>query len=146
MASRFSRTSHWSNTKMRIIIVAITIVLAFIVSLFFRVPVRAETFMVPYGVSAGFMNMRNGPGTYHAIVGRIPQGELVDVSKCRPRDDGIVGSDWCLVVFHGRMGWVSRAGLEPYTTDRADGGVNEQPVQPARKGSGDYYRSGYWSV
>jgi Bacterial SH3 domain len=71
------------------------------------------TFRVPLDVSAGHMNVRNGPGSNHGLVGSIPAGQTVRASRCVPRDDGIAGADWCLVNWNGVTGWVSQAGLMP---------------------------------
>jgi hypothetical protein len=74
---------------------------------------HATVYTVPNDVSAGHMNMRNGPGVNHSLVGAIPAGATVNGSRCVPRDDGVRGADWCLVSFNGMTGWVSQAGLMP---------------------------------
>jgi uncharacterized protein YraI len=51
------------------------------------------------------LNIRNGPGTRHQILGSMSAGTLVDVYRCVPRDDGIVGAPWCEVVWQGIRGW-----------------------------------------
>lgn len=70
-------------------------------------------FQVPYDVSQGHMNIRNGPGVNHGLTGAIPAGQIVRASRCVPRDDGVAGADWCLVNWNGYAGWVSQAGLMP---------------------------------
>jgi uncharacterized protein YraI len=68
--------------------------------------------------SNGYMNMRAGPGTQHALLSRVPTGAIVSTTFCTERDDGIEGADWCEVVWPQKTGgfhagWVSRAGLMP---------------------------------
>lgn len=71
-------------------------------------------FRVPNDVSAGHMNVRNGPGVNHGLIGEIPAGQIVRASQCVGRDDGIRGADWCYVPDFGRTGgWISQAGLMP---------------------------------
>ena len=70
-------------------------------------------FTVPTNVSEGHMNMRDGPGSNHALIGAIPGGAVVSASRCVPRDDGIAGANWCLVTYGMTRGWVSQAGLMP---------------------------------
>ena len=70
-------------------------------------------FTVPQGVSEGHMNMRDGPGTNHSLIGAIPAGAVVSASQCVPRDDGIRGANWCHIYYNGIRGWVSQAGLMP---------------------------------
>lgn len=74
-------------------------------------------FMIPPNVSAGHMNIRTGPGANYGLVGAIPAGQVVKASRCAPREDGIVGADWCLVSWNGLTGWVSQAGLMPMQGD-----------------------------
>ena len=78
-------------------------------------------FVIPPDVSAGHMNVRNGPGANHGLLGAIPAGQTVRASRCVRRDDGIAGADWCLVTWNGLTGWVSQVGLMPVTL---------QPTQP----------------
>jgi hypothetical protein len=69
----------------------------------------------PYSPALDFgrLNMRDGQGVYHYIVGRIPAGERVRiVGVCLPPDDGESVHRWCNVLWHGRVGWVSMGGLE----------------------------------
>lgn len=71
------------------------------------------TFRVPLDVSGGHMNVRNGPGANHALIGEIPAGAIVHATTCTPRDDGVRGADWCFVELGRSGGWVSQAGLMP---------------------------------
>jgi hypothetical protein len=81
-------------------------------------------FVIPPNVSGGHMNVRNGPGTNHGLLGAIPAGQTVRASRCVRRDDGIAGADWCLVTWSGLTGWVSQVGLMP---------VTPQPTQPVAR-------------
>ena len=73
----------------------------------------APTWRIRTGVSEGFMNARNGPGTMHSILFRIPEGTGgLRVVYCGPPDPGGGRFDWCLVGWDGREGWVSINGLE----------------------------------
>lgn len=110
---------------------------------------QAGVYTVPNDVSAGHMNMRNGPGTNHSLVGAIPAGMTVTSSRCTPRDDGITGADWCLVTWNGVTGWVSSAGLMPgYMPPSASAPVpvpqgtiiqGEPPLLRGQQVSPDYY-------
>jgi len=74
----------------------------------------AMNFTIPTNVPAGYMNVRNGPGTNHNLVGSIPAGAAnVIGSRCVPRDDRIAGSDFCLVDWNNLHGWVASSGLMP---------------------------------
>ena len=81
-------------------------------------------FVIPPDVSGGHMNVRNGPGANHGLLGAIPAGQTVAASRCVRRDDGIAGADWCLVTWNGLTGWVSQVGLMP---------VTPQPTQPVAR-------------
>ena len=81
-------------------------------------------FAIPPNVSGGHMNVRNGPGTNHGLLGAIPAGQTVRASRCVRRDDGIAGADWCLVTWNGLTGWVSQVGLMP---------VTPHPTQPVAR-------------
>jgi hypothetical protein len=81
-------------------------------------------FVIPPDVSGGHMNVRNGPGANHGLLGAIPAGQTVRASRCVRRDDGIAGADWCLVTWNGLTGWVSQVGLMP---------VSPQPSQPVAR-------------
>jgi hypothetical protein len=70
-------------------------------------------FTVPSNVSEGHLNVRNGPGVNHGLIGAIPGGQTVSASRCAPRDDGISGANWCFVTWNGMQGWASQAGLMP---------------------------------
>lgn len=72
------------------------------------------TWRVKDGVSQGFVNVRSGPGTMHAILFSIGEGATgLEVSDCRPPDPGGGKYDWCLVRYGGQQGWVSSNGIEP---------------------------------
>jgi hypothetical protein len=71
------------------------------------------TFRVPLDVSGGHMNVRNGPGANHALIGEIPAGSIVHAATCVPRDDGVRGADWCFIELGRSGGWVSQVGLMP---------------------------------
>ena len=81
-------------------------------------------FVIPPDVSGGHMNVRNGPGANHGLLGAIPAGQTVRASRCARRDDGIAGADWCLITWNGLTGWVSQVGLMP---------VTPQPTQPVAR-------------
>jgi uncharacterized protein YraI len=74
---------------------------------------NAALYTVPTGMANGYLSIRNGPGVNHSLVGQIPAGATVDVGRCVPRDDGIVGGDFCLVNFNGITGWSASSGLLP---------------------------------
>jgi uncharacterized protein YraI len=59
----------------------------------------------------GVLRIRSGPGQGHPIVGTIPAGESVEVTRCVVPDDGISQYEWCLVEFEGVSGWASRGGF-----------------------------------
>jgi uncharacterized protein YraI len=80
---------------------------------------NAATYQVPANFADGQLNVRSGPGTNHALIGYIPAGSFVEAGSCRPRDDRIVGADFCAVRYGNTIGWASRAGLMP---------VNAQPA------------------
>ena len=85
-----------------------TIITTAALALLSTTALRAETFIVRG--DAGYMNMRNGPGIGHDIVGTVPNGVTVNTSQCAPRDDH-PGPDWCLVRYGSTVGWVSTGGL-----------------------------------
>lgn len=68
----------------------------------------AETFIVQS--SDGYMNLRDGPGVGHNIIGTVRNGTRVVTSQCAPRDDA-PGPDWCFVHLRNADGWISMAGL-----------------------------------
>jgi hypothetical protein len=81
----------------------------------FATAAHAATYRVPTPFADGFLNVRAGPGTNHALRGAIPAGAFVEVNDaaCQRRDDRIPGSDFCPVNYRGVVGWASRAGLMP---------------------------------
>jgi SH3-like domain-containing protein len=68
---------------------------------------------IVYRVSPNDLNIRNGLGVNHQVVGRMPAGTLVTTSNCVPRDDGISGAPWCEVTWQGIRGWAATSGLLP---------------------------------
>ncbi len=84
-------------------------------------------FRVPDDVSAGHMNVRNGPGANHGLIGSIPAGQTVRAQQCVARDDGISGADWCYISFGRTGGWVSQAGLMPLATIPAETRIDVRP-------------------
>jgi len=69
--------------------------------------VEARTrFRVLSNVSQGILNLRNGPGGRHALIGSMPAGATdVFVSSCRKSDDD--EKPWCKVEWRGHRGWAS---------------------------------------
>jgi uncharacterized protein YraI len=65
-------------------------------------------------VSDGYLNIRTGPGTHHAIVAAIPAGasDVVVTGRCVNPTDGISSYQWCPVRWNGNIGWVSSGGLQ----------------------------------
>jgi uncharacterized protein YraI len=59
------------------------------------------------------LNVRDGPGTNHRMIGVMPHGAIVSTYGCVPRDDGIAGPEWCQVAWQGNRGWASTAGMMP---------------------------------
>lgn len=49
------------------------------------------------------VNLRSGPDTSNAIVGRIPAGSLVEADDC---------SDWCAVTWQGKSGYAIKSALD----------------------------------
>jgi Bacterial SH3 domain len=66
-----------------------------------------------YHVTMDSLNVRDGPGTNHRMVGMMPHGTIVSTYGCAPRDDGIVGAEWCQVAWNGVRGWASTGGMVP---------------------------------
>lgn len=64
------------------------------------------------------LNMRNGPGTQHAIVAWIPKGTQIQAFGCTNP------VAWCQTTFNERHGWVSANYLNPRPA------VGAVPVQP----------------
>jgi len=73
-----------------------------------------QIFRVASDVSEGILNMRNGPGTRHALVTAIPAGSenVQQIGPCVEADDRISRHNWCNVEWNGKIGWVSMIGLE----------------------------------
>jgi uncharacterized protein YraI len=66
-------------------------------------PTEAPT-VAQFTVNSQSMNVRSGPGTNYAAIGRLNGGETHDITGKNP------GGDWWEFDFNGRKGWVS-AGL-----------------------------------
>lgn len=78
------------------------------------VPDRLEgSWQIVQDAPAGYMNVRRGPGTAHAVLFTVAPGVPVGVSTCRIGDAGNAAGVWCEIVTGGRSGWISRSGLEP---------------------------------
>jgi len=77
-------------------------------------PIVETTYKIKMGVSEGHMNARSGPGTMHPILFEVKQGTGgLRVSDCRKPDPGGGKSDWCLVTWGDRQGWIAKTGLVP---------------------------------
>src|SRR6187455_746553 len=66
------------------------------------------------GETTGTVNLRSGPGTAYAVIGRIPAGAQVNIMSCRR---------WCELSYAGEKGFVSPNAVvaeysaTPYVTD-----------------------------
>lgn len=90
------------------------------------VPDRLEgSWQVLADAPAGYMNVRQGPGTSHAILFTVPPATPVDVVTCRVGDGGASGGIWCQITTRGQQGWIARSGLEP------EGAAATRPAAPA---------------
>jgi len=76
----------------------------------------AQGFQVVHNAPAGYMNIRSGPGTNHPVLFTFPPALPVTVDNCRMADPGGGANQWCLISAQGRVGWISRIGLEPLGT------------------------------
>jgi uncharacterized protein YraI len=92
----------------------------------------ASWYQVSPTVPDGSLNMRDGPGVNHALLGSIPAGTYVEAYTCRRRDDGIVGGQWCLVRYNGISGWASTAQMMPAQNveQSSPGYAGPMPVEP----------------
>jgi S1-C subfamily serine protease len=72
-----------------------------------------KQFRVPYTVSDGVLNMRQGPSQNAPLIAAVPAGErgLQQVGECRTSDDGLGQAEWCYVQWRGSVGWMSSSGL-----------------------------------
>jgi TPR repeat protein len=79
----------------------------------------AEEYRVDENASGGYLNIRNGPGVGHQVVGRIPAGTNgVEVTDCEsPDDNGRSTKLWCEVEWSGHSGWASTCCMSPVTVD-----------------------------
>lgn len=83
-------------------------------------PLRLQgSWQVVANAPAGYMNVRQGPGTSHAVLFTVQPATPVGVVTCRAGDSAEAGSVWCQIVSGGRRGWISRSGLEPEGTAAA---------------------------
>jgi hypothetical protein len=114
---------------------------------------HATVYTVPSDATGGRLNMRSGPGTNHSLVGAIPAGATVNATQCVPRDDGIRGSEFCLVAYNGITGWAASSSLMPGYMPQGQApvavppGTDIQSGEPARRPgqavSPDYYGNSY---
>src|SRR5262245_64009190 len=49
-------------------------------------------------------NLRQGPGTDHAVITTVPGGSIVEVSQC--------AAEWCTAHWHGRVGYMIATNLD----------------------------------
>lgn len=71
------------------------------------------TFRVISEFADGKIHLRDGPGTGHKSVVKIPAGALLrQVGACVHSDDGKTRDPWCEVDWNGTKGWASSSGLE----------------------------------
>jgi len=88
----------------------------------------------PYQVADHEMNVRNGPGTTHAILGVVPPHATVEVGACRPRDDHVKGAPFCHITWGGLEGWGSTLLMHPLPA-----APPASPVAPAQLPLGSTY-------
>ena len=55
-------------------------------------------------VTTAIVNLRNGPGTDHAVLARVPAGARVEIIDC--------GGGWCEAEWDGRAGFVNESFLD----------------------------------
>lgn len=83
-------------------------------------PLRLQgSWQVVANAPAGYMNVRQGPGTSHPVLFTVQPATPIGVVTCRMGDSGDAGSIWCQIVSGGRRGWIARSGLEPEGTAAA---------------------------
>lgn len=68
------------------------------------------------------LNVRSGPGPRFAVLDRLYQGEVVDVTECE-------GSGWCMVYHDGPDGWVSARYLSQVSAGDLPPIVDDYPQQ-----------------
>lgn len=90
-------------------------------------------YRVPFTVDGGFMNMRSNPSMTSQVVTTVPAGErgLQKVGECRPSDDPVVKSPWCLMQWHGKTGWISSSGLMAEVATTIPPAVSQAPPVPS---------------
>ena len=49
-------------------------------------------------------NLRQGPGTDHAVITTVPGGSIVEVTQC--------AAEWCTAHWHGRVGYMIATHLD----------------------------------
>lgn len=77
-------------------------------------PLRLQgSWQVVANAPAGYMNVRQGPGTSHPVLFTVQPATPIGVVSCRMGDGGDSGTIWCQIVSGGRRGWIARSGLEP---------------------------------
>lgn len=72
-----------------------------------------EFWRVRLNVSQGIQNVRSGPGTQHEILFTIPAGlGGISIDGCKEAERA-GASNWCLVKWQTKTGWLAFNGLEP---------------------------------
>lgn len=95
------------------------------------VPDRLEgSWQVLADAPAGYMNVRQGPGTAHAVLFTLPPATPIAVVTCRVGDAGTAGGVWCQIISRGQRGWIARSGLEP------EGTASARPAAPVPASAG----------
>jgi tetratricopeptide (TPR) repeat protein len=94
----------------------------------------AEEYKIDDNAAGGYLNIRNGPGVGHSIVGHIPAGTNgVEVKTCQsPDDDGRSTKLWCQVEWSGLSGWASSCCMAPVNEDDgtySSGFLNPQSIE-----------------
>jgi uncharacterized protein YraI len=83
-------------------------------------PLRLQgSWQVVANAPAGYMNVRQGPGTAHPVLFTVQPATPVGVVSCRVGDAGDAGAIWCQIISRGKRGWIARSGLEPEGTAAA---------------------------
>jgi uncharacterized protein YraI len=92
-----------------------------------------DVYQVSPSVSDGKLNIRDGPGTNHQLLGTMPAGTVVNVYGCVRRDDGINGAPFCQVTWQGIHGWASTADMVPTSQQQQ----TQTPPPPTQEQSFD---------
>jgi uncharacterized protein YraI len=93
----------------------------------------AATFAI---AEAGTTNVRSGPGTNYAVIGRVHGGTQVSVGDC-------VGG-WCGVATQGLSGYMAQSRLEFGYASAAPVVVQPQPYPVPVYRTHPYYSSGFY--